>query len=192
MKSRMWVFLASLAAFAVTNAAANETALQKCRLLAEANVRLACYDAIVLPALAATPTKISGANPGANSAAPTNAVAGTVVGAKAASTASTNTVTSAATKTVGATDTAADFGLPSVVRAAQLEQIESSIPGRFASWQTGSRISLANGQVWQVIDDSRGICECDNPKVIVSRGSFGTFFLDIEGKGNSPRVRRIK
>lgn len=87
---------------------------------------------------------------------------------------------------------ATDFGLTTPVPAAKIDKIESNIVGRFSTWQSNSRITLANGQVWQVIDDSQGVCECDNPKVTVSRASFGTFFLEIAGKGNAPRVKRIK
>ncbi len=149
-------------------AVANEAGLQKCRLVMDNMARLACYDAInVSPAAGAT-------------------TATATAGAPAKS------VSSAVATSPGTNDTSADFGLPSIVRAAQMEKITSNISGRFGSWQNGSRITLVNGQVWQVIDDSRGICECDNPKVVVSRGSFGTFFLEIEGKGNAPRVRRVK
>ncbi len=151
---------------------ANDTAIQNCRLVKDNTARLACYDGINLPSGPSASTSVTSPSKGAPVVTPS---ASPVPGANP-----------------GANDTAADFGLPSVVRAAQLEKIASSIPGRFVSWQTGSRIDLANGQVWLVIDDSRGICECDNPKVVVSRGSFGTFFLEIEGKGNAPRVRRVK
>ncbi len=159
-----------LAGFSMTQAFANDTALQKCRLLTDNATRLVCYDGIPLPAVGTATTSTASPSTGAQA----------------------KNATSAGSLPPGATDTANDFGLPSIIRAAQLEKIESSIPGRFASWQTGSRITLANGQVWLVTDDSRGICECDNPKVVVSRGSFGTFFLEIEGKGNAPRVRRVK
>jgi hypothetical protein len=86
----------------------------------------------------------------------------------------------------------AEFGLPPRPTAANVDRIESRIKGRLVNWQQGTRIRLENGQVWQVTDDSRGWCECDNPRVIVSRGAFGTYFLEIEGKGNAPRVRRIE
>ena len=156
-------------------AMASDTALQKCRLLAEASARLACYDAIAL-----TPP-----------AAAQSSAAKVTTPANVATTTPTSPSASPSASPV-ANDTAADFGLPNVVRAAQLEKIDSTIAGHFERWQNGSRITLANGQVWLVIDDSRGVCNCDNPKVVVSRGSFGTFFLEIEGKGNAPRVRRVK
>jgi hypothetical protein len=27
---------------------------------------------------------------------------------------------------------------------------------------------------------------------VITRGAFGTFFMEIEGKGNAPRVRRLE
>jgi hypothetical protein len=87
---------------------------------------------------------------------------------------------------------AAEFGLPPKQTAVGVDRIETTIKGRLDSWQQGSRIRLANGQLWQVTDDSRGVCECDNRKVVVTRGAFGTYFLEIEGKGNAPRVKRIE
>lgn len=141
---------------------ASSEAVTNCRSVVNAAERLACYDAIVLVSKQALPS------------------------APAVQQNSQQNVTTPRAST------AADFGLVPPVPAANTNKIESSIVGRFSGWQTNSRITLANGQVWQVIDDSRGVCECDNPKVVVSRASFGTFFLEIEGKGNAPRVKRIK
>ena len=75
---------------------------------------------------------------------------------------------------------------------AQSERIESHIPGRFQGWRANSRIRLANGQVWQVVDNSWFGGEWDNPKVAIRRGAFGSFYLDIEGENRSPRVRRVE
>lgn len=144
-------------------ARASVEALTNCRGIVNAAERLACYDAIsIVNKLVA---------PSAPIVAP---------------------IQTAQTATAAPSNPAADFGLIAPVPAAKTDKIESNIIGRFSGWQTNSRITLANGQVWQVIDDSRGVCECDNPKVVVSRASFGTFFLEIEGKGNAPRVKRIK
>lgn len=142
---------------------ANVDAVTNCRGIVNAAERLACYDAISIGNKLVTPS--------APNVAPKQ---------------------TAQTVTAPRANPAADFGLIAPVPAANTDKIESSIVGRFSGWQTNSRITLANGQVWQVTDDSRGVCECDNPKVVVSRASFGTFFLEIEGKGNAPRVKRIK
>jgi hypothetical protein len=70
--------------------------------------------------------------------------------------------------------------------------IQSYIPGRFEGWGPNYRIRLANGQVWQVVDDSKGILQRQDPKVTVRRGLLGSFYLDFEGDNRSPRVKRIE
>jgi hypothetical protein len=72
------------------------------------------------------------------------------------------------------------------------QAVESRIPGLFEGWEPNARIRLENGQVWQVTDGSRGVAGLRDPKVKVTRGSFGTFFLEIEGKNQAPRVRRVE
>lgn len=135
-------------------AVAQDSALQRCRALTEAAPRLACYDAIPLPAAGSA----AAANP---AAAPRQ--------------------------------TPQQFGLE-VQQAAktQLDAIETTISGRFYGWGPGERIELANGQVWQISDDSRGVLDVLNPKVRVRRGALGAFFLEFEGSNRSPKVRRVQ
>ena len=73
-----------------------------------------------------------------------------------------------------------------------LEAIESTIPGHFEGWEAGSSIRLANGQVWQISDNSRGIHYIDNPKVRIRRGVLTAHYLEIEGTNRSPRVIRVQ
>lgn len=86
------------------------------------------------------------------------------------------------------------FGLEYQAKPTEPEvaTIESTIPGRFEGWRPNTRIRLANGQVWQVIDETSRYVVLDNPKVVVRRGVLGAFFLDIEGDNRSPRVRRVQ
>jgi hypothetical protein len=51
---------------------------------------------------------------------------------------------------------------------------------------------LANGQVWQITDGSEGVYSLVDPLVTIERGSFGSFFLRIEGVGQTPKVRRLQ
>ncbi len=150
------------AAIVSPHALADVASIQKCRALKDAVPRLACYDAIDLG-------KPAAAAPVAPSAA---RAAGSAASAVAPA--------------------AAEFGLAPRQTAVGVDRIETTIKGRLDSWQQGSRIRLANGQLWQVSDDSRGVCDCDNRKVVVTRGAFGTYFLEIEGKGNAPRVKRLE
>ncbi len=84
----------------------------------------------------------------------------------------------------------ASFGLPR--SDDKVLELVSSIAGAFEGWQKGSRIRLANGQVWQVTDDSSAIYALQSPKVTVRRAALGSFVLDIEGANRTPRVRRVE
>jgi len=137
--------------------AAEGDGLRRCRAVAEAAARLACYDALPLADL----------QPAAAAPAPGAAPASRPVA-----------------------DPAAGFGL--AVPAPQVQEISSSIRGHFEGWRPGTRIELANGQVWEITDDVSAVYELDNPKVTVRRAALGSFMLDIEGAGRSPRVRRVK
>lgn len=72
------------------------------------------------------------------------------------------------------------------------EFLESSIAGRFYGWDPNDKLQLANGQVWQIADDSRGALAAIDPKVRIRRGALGAFYLEIEGTNHSPRVKRLK
>ncbi|MFN3302747.1 MAG: hypothetical protein ACK44A_03405 [Roseateles sp.] len=73
-----------------------------------------------------------------------------------------------------------------------LKQVESRIRGKFQGWTPNKRIELENGQVWRVADDSEALYELQDPKVIVHRGLFGSYFLEIEGVPFQVRVVRAR
>ena len=150
----------ALLLLAATPALADDAGLLKCRAIKESSARLACYDALQLPAAT---SKAAGAPPAATPQAQ-----------PAAST------------------TPEQFGLERKLAFTQLEAIDSTIPGRFEGWRPNENIRLANGQVWQVVDDSKGFHSIDDPKVRVRRGALGAFYLEIEGTNRSPRVRRLQ
>jgi hypothetical protein len=91
---------------------------------------------------------------------------------------------------------AATFGLES--RAAPvgspqpLPSIDSTIDGPFDGWLPRSQIKLANGQVWEIADGSQAAYDLRSPKVKITRGVSGSFFLAVEGVAQTPRVRRLK
>lgn len=91
-----------------------------------------------------------------------------------------------------AAEAARQFGLEANVRRVELDVIESRIEGRFNGWNANDQIALANGQIWQVSDGSLGVFSAINPKVSVRRGTFGTYFMEIEGINRSPKVKRVK
>lgn len=84
------------------------------------------------------------------------------------------------------------FGMEGQAYKEELQSIESHIQGTFEGWQANSKIQLANGQVWQVSDGSSATYDLQDPKVKVRRGLLGAFYLEIEGKNRSPRVKRLK
>jgi len=153
MKS-LWILL-----LASGSAAADDAAWLRCRAIADASSRLACYDAVVPHAGTARPTQAD-PRPGASAGEPQRP--------------------------------AEQFGLETRSRGPALDEIESRIPGRFDGWGPKSVIKLANGQAWQVSDGSTGVYRLDNPKVKVTRGMLGAFFLEIEGINRSPKVRRLE
>jgi len=155
--------------------AAGETDVQRCRALAADAARLACYDTLFgRPGSPAT----------AAATAPATATAAT------AARAATSAPPAAATPSPAPDAAVAAFGLPQP--AAPVDAISSHIPGRFTGWEPNDRITLANGQVWQIADRSRGAYQLQDPKVSVRKGALGSYFLEIEGQNQSPRVRRVQ
>ena len=77
-------------------------------------------------------------------------------------------------------------------KAAADNVIETSIAGRFTGWWPKDKITLANGQVWQISDDSTGAVNLTDPKVRIRRGFFGGYKLEIEGIAQAPSVKRLQ
>lgn len=168
------VALLSVAAFPPI-ALADDAALRRCRGIVDSGARLACYDALPLaPAAPLAPGAVAPRQPPAPGAAGPRQSQGAAAAAAPAP--------------------AQRFGLEHKAArpADDLEKIESHIPGHFGGWRPNMRIRLANGQVWQVIDEGSRFMSVDNPRVVVRRGALGAFFLDFEGDNRSPRVRRVE
>jgi hypothetical protein len=159
--------------FVSSAALADDSALLRCRQLADGPGRLACYNAIplgVAAAPAAAPAAAAPAAPALIAVAPGYAVAAP---AKA--------------------DLENMFGRePAVLKSMQLKELETSIAGYFDGWVPGQRIRLANGQVWKVVDGSDDVMELHDPKVTIKRGLLGAIFLDIEGAHRNPKVQRVQ
>jgi len=163
-------------------AAADDAGVRKCREIRDSTARLACYDALPLGAGASAPAQSlfrPQTQPVPGSGAPAAPPAAPPQRAPAPS---------------GGSDKAAlesQFGLPAKA-GPELVSIQSHIPGRFEGWGPNYRLRLANGQVWQIADDSKAIMQRQDPKVTVRRGLLGSFYLDFEGDNRSPRVKRIE
>lgn len=150
-----------------TSLMAQDDGLRRCRAIQDPAARLACYDALV-PAQPASLPSSRGPIPGPATQAP------------------------APTREAALASPVERFGLEHKASPERADRIESYIPGTFHGWGPNSEITLANGQVWKVVDGSTMASVWQNPKVHIRRGSFGSFFLDMEGETRSARVRRIK
>jgi hypothetical protein len=153
--------------------AVDEAAFARCRGIRDTAARLACYDGLPMGITPATPQAppIAPARPAAPASSPPPASAAAAP----------------------APSRPPEFGMET--RAPAIEPpatMESYIPGRFEGWGANTRIKLANGQVWQVVDGSSAALNLDNPKVVVRRGMMGGFFLELENTNRSPRVRRLQ
>lgn len=153
------------------SALADDAGIRRCRGILEPTTRLACYDALTIPAAEArmAPSSPVAASP---------KVAPTAVAAPAPA--------------VTAPKPVDQFGLENRPNPAALDAIESTIPGRFEGWDSRSNIRLANGQVWQIADDSSRYVTMNDPKVRIRRGALGAFYLEFEKMNHSPRVRRVQ
>lgn len=141
--------------------------LAQCRALQGVAAKAACYEAIPIPPASSLAAPGPGpARPPAAGVQPAQAAAAAVV---------------------------SGFGLPAPAPApAAVESIESRIEGRFDGWSRGSRLRLANGQVWEVTDSSTGVYDLSAPVVRIKRGVLGSFFIEIDGISATPRVKRVQ
>jgi hypothetical protein len=158
------------AALSPLAAQADAQSLARCRIIADAAARLACYDAIAGPATAPSAVAVPAPEP--------VPVPGPVKAAAPAA-----PVTAAAPS---------DFGLESRAAAEQSIELRSHVRGRFEGWQQRTRIPLVNGQVWEVTESSRAAYWLDSPAVRVTRHAFGGFVMEVEGVARVLRVRRLE
>lgn len=163
------MFLLSSPAFAA------DSAWRDCRAVADNAARLACYDALVDQLSKAAATEAV--------APEAKSVASAVV---------SQPVPAAQPVAIVATQTPAEFGLERQAQQAQIESIQSRIVGAFRGWEAKSKITLENGQVWQIADGTRGVYSLESPAVTIERGMLGSFFLKIDGVNRSPKVKRLK
>jgi hypothetical protein len=85
------------------------------------------------------------------------------------------------------------FGLEQKQPEEPARSIESTIAGKFSGWGPATLFTLANGQVWKVVDGSSAdLAPVTNPSVKIVRNMFGTMFLEIDGTNASPKVRRVR
>ena len=163
--------------------------LLRCAQLQDAQVRLACYDALASVSASAA-TAPSGASAGvsddsssADVADATDATDATRVpeaGAPAAPEAES-----------GQSLTDRLFGmLPG--REAGDNFLESRVVGEIRNPREGTRFTLENGQVWQQTDRTRRNYRATDPKVEIKEGFMNSYRMRLEGLNGRIRVRRVK
>jgi hypothetical protein len=87
----------------------------------------------------------------------------------------------------------ATFGLEGrAAPVAVLSEIVSQVEGRFEGWASSTRWRFANGQVWAIADGSNARYDIEAPRIRIVRGAFGSYFLEVDGVSQSPKVRRLQ
>ena len=90
----------------------------------------------------------------------------------------------------------AKFGLakaaPAPAKEKSPSKIRSTVTGALDGWSPGTRIALANGQVWRVTEGEAVLPRLNNPQVEISRGMFSSYLLQIDGHANTARVERVQ
>lgn len=71
--------------------------------------------------------------------------------------------------------------------------IRSTVRGRVDGWRHGTQLTLANGQVWRVVDDIDAVLpDLVDPAVRIERGALGAYYLQLEANNNAARVIRVR
>jgi hypothetical protein len=156
------IMLLPLATVGLSAAAVDVDAIKKCREQRDGGARLVCYDAIQVQPASVAP-----------------------VGLDRPTMASGVSTAPLSTPTFGLEARGSPTSVP-------LLSIESAVDGQFQGWLPRQRINLANGQVWEIADGSSAAYNLMSPKVKITRGMSGSFFIAFEGVAQTPRVRRVR
>ncbi len=74
----------------------------------------------------------------------------------------------------------------------EYEKAETRLTGEFLGWEKGTVFALENGQRWQVQEGSYATPPEAGPhRVVIAPGVFGSFFLEIEGVRQRPKVKFV-
>ncbi|MBF7071791.1 hypothetical protein ISG33_00070 [Glaciecola sp. MH2013] len=91
-------------------------------------------------------------------------------------------------------DETADFGKPPVsIKESYLEdgELVSSIKSSAVAANKRFRITLENGQLWEVLDSGKPGLPRVNDEIIIRSGAFGSFYMRKSGVNRSFKVKRI-
>ncbi len=152
--------------------------LQRCAQLENAEVRLACYDALARMSASRAPK--------ADAASPPDGSSGD--GASATAPATPKQVSEPESDQSLAQRV---FGLLPGTSAGE-NKIESRVVGEFKNLRLGTRFKLENGQVWQQTGQTNRTYRATNPKVEIKEGFMNSYRMRLEGLNARIRVRRVK
>jgi hypothetical protein len=71
-------------------------------------------------------------------------------------------------------------------------RVESAIRGEFRGWSAGTVLDLENGQQWRVTEGHLVARRARAPKVTITPGLVGGWYLQVEGEAPRAKVRRIR
>ena len=152
--------------------------LQRCAALKNAEVRLACYDA--LAAISATRGAEADADKLSEGASPDEPA--TAVGAAPRQESEPESEKSLAQRVFGLLPGTSDGE----------NKIESRVVGEVKNLRRGARFELENGQVWQQTEQTNRNYRATNPKVEIKEGFMNSYRMRLEGLNARIRVRRVK
>jgi hypothetical protein len=69
--------------------------------------------------------------------------------------------------------------------------VSSSLKGEFRGWQNGTVFELENGQRWRVLDSDFATKPLSSPKVTISPGLLGSWYMLVEGTSVKAKVKRV-
>jgi hypothetical protein len=164
MKSIVLLVPLALLAASPARAQLDPAAVQRCRIIAEAAARLACYDAIALPG----------------------------IGSRAGWGAPVATAPATAPAAAPGPGPGGDFGLSRPAPEAAADRVVSRVVGRVEDFPNGLKLTLENGQVWQLSESATGFYNLESPRVTITRGLISGFVMAMDGVNAPLKVRRIR
>ncbi len=184
----LFMLIASTGALTVT-AGPVEEEMKKCAAEQDDAARLSCFDAL----LEAPDPQPSGISPATATVSEPEAVPDSIP-ARVEEADKAPQVEAAVVENANARSDSSveDFGVEiQKAEAAALESIESRIVEVQRSSQRKPVIILENDQIWQQTDGYKLRLK-DGELVVISRGTFSSFFMQGKSGGGRVRVKRIK
>lgn len=83
-------------------------------------------------------------------------------------------------------------GLKAAGTAEEITRIDSRIKGAFRGWSIGTVLDLENGQRWRVTEGDLSTRRVESPKVSITRGLVGGWYLNVDGQTPKAKVQRIQ